>query len=262
MGQQAVAQQQQRPLDAIAQAVAHTPARLHRLLVIALKQAGAGLLGRNRQARAMQQPIEDGELGELLALKHRPQVKLHKRGAGEARRVAQQAQPLAVGHNAPELLGAVEILLHQRVGREARAARGRAGIEAGADTLNMQRRAGLIVPGAVRDRVGALIDAVGAAVTGQLVAQHAQQRQHPLLAGLAGARLTGGQVGEVGLKERPLATGGLPRRADAVGEIARPLKAKVLGALAGQLSGGERIENIGGDQPALGCDCCICHRRS
>ncbi len=39
------------------------------------------------------------------------------------RGVAQQAQLFAVGHDAPEVLGAVEILLHQAVRREAGAQR-------------------------------------------------------------------------------------------------------------------------------------------
>jgi hypothetical protein len=202
----------------------------------------------------VEQPVEDGELGELLTLQHRAQVELDVGRAGEAGRVAQQAQPLAVGDDAPELLGAVEVLLDQGVGREARSARGGPRVEAGPDALDMHRRGVLVVAGAVRDGVGAALDQIGGAVAGQPVAQHAQQRDDPLLTGLGGGRLTRPKVLQVGLEERPLATRRLPRRADAVGEVARALQAEVLGALAAQLLTRDGVENVGGDEAALGCD--------
>ncbi len=140
----------------------------------------------------MEQAIEQRERGELLTLQDRAQVKLDVGGASEARGVAQQAQALTVGDNPPELLGIVEVLLHESVGRETRAARGRTGIETVADALDMHRRRIVGLTGAVRDRVGAALHQIGAAVAGELIAQHAQQWQHPLLAGLGGGRLAGG----------------------------------------------------------------------
>ena len=127
-------------------------------------------------------------------------------------RAIKQAQPLTVGHNAPQLLGGVEVFLEQRVWRKARPSRWRAGVQAGADALDMYGRRVLVLAGAVRDRVGAALDLVGAGVKGQLVAEHIQQRQHPALARDRGGRVAFAQIVDIGFEQHPLAARRLPGR--------------------------------------------------
>src|SRR5690349_4990331 len=118
------------------------------------------------------------------------------------------------------MLGRIEILLKQRVRREARPAGERAGIQAGADALDMHGRSVVVLPGAVRDRVAAALDLVGALVESKLVAEYIQQWQHPTLAGYRCARIALAQIFDIGLEQHPMAARCLPGRRNPVAEVA------------------------------------------
>jgi hypothetical protein len=119
VAQQSVRQRLQRLLYPVAQAVAHPPAFRQRLLMVAFEPALRRIGGALRQARTVEQAIEQGEIAELFPLQHRLEVELDIRRAGEARRFAQQTQAHAIGHDPPQVVGRIEVLLHQRVGRQA-----------------------------------------------------------------------------------------------------------------------------------------------
>ena len=78
----------------------------------------------DREAGNVQQPVEQHELAEQLAVKDGFQVELDVGRRGERARVAQQPQLAAVGDHAPQVgLGAVQAFLHQRLrGHGARSA--------------------------------------------------------------------------------------------------------------------------------------------
>ena len=80
-------------------------------------QQSAGLVRRGHlDAGLVEQQVEQGELGEELAVEHRLEVELDVGLAGEGGGVAQQPQDPAVGQDRPQVLvGAVEQLLHHRV---------------------------------------------------------------------------------------------------------------------------------------------------
>ena len=256
---QAVAKRAQRGFHTVAQLLAHAPAGFDRLLVVFFEQAACRVGAVVRQARPVQQAVHQRKLAELLALEHRPQIELDVGRAGETRRIAQQAQPLAVRHDAPQMLGAVEVFLQQRVRRQARAAGWRARIQAGANALDMHGRRVVVLSGAVRNRVGARFNLIGALVERKLVAQHIKQRQHPAVARDGGGGVARAQVVDIGFEQEPMAARSLPRRRDPVAQVAPALQPKIFGTLTGQLLGGNRIENVGGQQAALGGDGCVGH---
>ena len=84
------------------------------------------------------------EVAVLLAVEHGGEVELHVGMAGEAGVVAQQAEPLAVADDGPEVLvAAVQELLHETVRRDPGGA-GHAGsapvdLDAGADEVHGHR---------------------------------------------------------------------------------------------------------------------------
>ncbi|MHA2615509.1 MAG: hypothetical protein V2G37_01340, partial [bacterium JZ-2024 1] len=75
----------------------------------------------------MQKPVEQDEVVEVgvaLGFEDGLQVELHVGLAAQEGGLAQKPQEAAVGDDAPEMLGAVQELLHQGVGGEARTAGG------------------------------------------------------------------------------------------------------------------------------------------
>ena len=64
----------------------------------------------------MRQAIEQDELVQPLAVQHALQVELDVGWPAEVDGIAQQAQRGAVGDDAPEVIAAVQVVLHQGVG--------------------------------------------------------------------------------------------------------------------------------------------------
>src|SRR5208283_5896346 len=112
-------------LDPVAQVLANPPPLLDRMRKVLLEQAVAGILDPARQPRAMEQSKERGEVLEPLLLEHARQVELDISLATNERAVAEESQGQAVGYDAPEVLGAIEVILHQRMRRHAWPPRGR-----------------------------------------------------------------------------------------------------------------------------------------
>ena len=92
MAQKAIGEHGQALLDAIAQVLANPPPLLDRMRIVLLEQAVAGILDPARQPRAMEQPVERGEVLEPLLLEHARQVELDISLATNERAVAEESQ--------------------------------------------------------------------------------------------------------------------------------------------------------------------------
>jgi hypothetical protein len=117
--EQAGAENLERLLDALAQPLAHPAALLDPFLVPALEMAVVRGSAWCREAAAVDQAEKPRELGVLVAGGDALQVELEIDGPGEAGGVAQDAQAPAVGDDAPERIRAVEVVLDERMRREA-----------------------------------------------------------------------------------------------------------------------------------------------
>ncbi len=89
---------------ALAQAIADAGAGVERVLVVALDQALGGGVVADRQAGGVQQPVEDGEVGEEAVGEDAVEVELEVGELDEAGAVAQQAEHAAVGDEAVEFV--------------------------------------------------------------------------------------------------------------------------------------------------------------
>jgi hypothetical protein len=119
----------------------------------------------------------------------------------------------------------------------------------------MDRRRVVGVASAVRNGIRAPGDDERLAVALQGIAEDAEEGDRPVVTGeRGGGRIVGWQIGEVRLKERPLRARRLPGGRNTVGEGARPLHAEIFGTLPVHRASGNRVQDVGGQQPALGDD--------
>ena len=125
VGEKAVAEEFEAFLDAVAQVLAHAPALFDGLGVVSFQQTFAGVRHAAWQAGAVEQAVERGEIVEALFLEDGLEVELDVSLPADERGVAEQAEREAVGDDAPDVLGAVEVFLNEGVRREARASAGR-----------------------------------------------------------------------------------------------------------------------------------------
>jgi hypothetical protein len=137
----------------------------------------------------VKQPVENGEVLKVLLFNHRCQIELKIDLAANSGTVAQQADDTAIGDKTPKMLGAVEILLQQRVRRKARASTRRKLIKLLPETDNMHRYRIIVLAKTMRDRETHSVDVVGAGVVVQLVAEHVQEWNHPGVTGKRGRRI-------------------------------------------------------------------------
>lgn len=258
MAQEALAQAPQRRLDPEAQPLLDPAAFLDRLLVPALEPAG--VIGRGRrEARAVEEAEEEGEVGVELGRGDRLEVDLEEGLAGGACALPEDAQPAAVGDDAPQEIGPVEQLLDQGVRREALAA---ALVELLIEGGEVDRDGGF----AVRNRLGVAHGEGGGAHPESLApisgvpAELAQDREQPSLPGDAGPATLPHRLA-ASLEGPPVREDPAEDVLDLVGEAELPLEAEGLGLLALLLLGvgGEPLEEIGIEETALDRDRCA-HR--
>lgn len=119
VGEKAVGEAEDGAFDGGAEAIADARALVEGVLVVLLDEAGGGGGLGDGQARRVQEAEEDGEVGEEVFVEHAFEVELDETLADEARGVAEQAQGAAVGDQAVEVFGDVEIFLHEGVSRHA-----------------------------------------------------------------------------------------------------------------------------------------------
>jgi hypothetical protein len=260
MAQKAIRQDHNRLFHPIAQALTHPPALLDCLLIVGLQQAIGGSAPVRRQAGAVQQAVKQHKIGKPpLIGEDRRQIELHIRLAAHKRRIAQQAQRAPVGDDSPQRLRAIEVLLNQGMRRQARA-RGRSDapqLLATTDNVNRNRRfcASMILRliGAERMRNGErrAVHLQRARIEAQIIAEQPQKRDHPELTGRRGRRIIGGKALQTVLKHLPERAGVVERRSDFTGQAATGRKTKIRRLLPRQIGGGQRLDQVGTEQPAL-----------
>ena len=187
-------------LDALAQALEDPDAQVAALGEPGLEVAVRGL--RVLDAALVADQPEEAELGVLLAVHDRLEVELDAGLAGQAVVVADEAQGRTVGDEAPEVVvGAVEEVLDQAVGRDSRGAGDARGAAAEVDAPADQVDRGALVE--VGDREGPAVDLEAGPPGEASVAERVEERQEPALAGEAGGRGALGQPGDLLLAGAP-----------------------------------------------------------
>src|SRR5262245_36895130 len=102
-------------LYAVAQALAHAAALLDALLVVFLQPTLMRVACAARQARGMDQAIEQHKLAVEIAFEDRLEIELDETRLGKADRVAQEPQRHPIGDDTPQRIGSIQIVLNQRV---------------------------------------------------------------------------------------------------------------------------------------------------
>ena len=106
-------------LDGGAEAVADAGAGIERVLVVDLDGGLAGGVLPHREAGRVEKPVEEGEVGEEFLGEDAFEVELDEREVDEPGGIAQEAEQAAVRDDPVEVLGEVEVFLHEAVGRHA-----------------------------------------------------------------------------------------------------------------------------------------------
>ena len=244
--EQGPAERFERPLDAVAQLVADAPALFDALLVEAFERAIVGGRFGPGEAGAVEQAVEEGEVGVGVLLDHGLEVELQPGAAGAPGGIAEDADLRPVGEDAPDGLGAVEQVLEQRVGAAAGALGASVEVRVGADDVDGRGVFG-VVGAAVDVEGGAAGLDVGALEVERAEAEPFEQRLDERLAGHGvGVRAAlpgvpeGADVGERGLR--------------LVGEPGGGGQLEVPRALAGRVVLRDSLEQIGREEAAFDGD--------
>ena len=155
------------------------------------------------------------------------------------------------------MLGKIEIFLNERMGRDARAARGALFLQAVVPTHDVQREA---VAGnvAVGDGVGFSIQRFGLGLF-RLIAEQRQQREGEEIARLGNTGLTIAEIGDLRLIASPERFGGSPGGGDLVLHFAGGIKPEVSRLLRMLVLPGNGIEQIGRKDSAFEADGGVVH---
>ena len=250
--EEAVGKDPYRFLDAIAEMVADAAALLDGDAAVLFEQTLRRIFPRSREPGAVEEAVEERKVGELLAFEDRFEVELDVGQAAEELRVTQDAEGLAVGHHAPEVLGAVQVVLDKRVRRETGPAGFGATVEGLAAADDMDGWGLLVGAGAVRDGVGMAVGLGGLGLVRQVVvAEQTEERDHPLVAGDAGCWVGWVEAFEAALEGAPMVLGAGPDSGDFVGEVCAWLEAEVGRLLALGVAAGDLVEEVGGEEAAF-----------
>ncbi len=149
----------------------------------------------------VEETVEDDEVLEALAVEDGFQVELEVGLGAQVGRGPEQPQQSPVGDDPPEVVGAVEELLDERVRREARPAGGIDPAEFLARTGDVDGWCVGSWAGPVGDPVGEPAELVGARVVLEVVPEHREERDDPDAAGEAGGAVVLGELGEAGLED-------------------------------------------------------------
>jgi hypothetical protein len=219
---------------------------LHGHLVVALHR---GLVGGGRlfgQAGAVQEPEDQGEVPEAVLLHEGLEVHLHVGLAADEGGLAQEAELPPVGHQAPEGLRGVQVVLEEAVGR-APAPPGLAQLLAPGHHVDGRGLAPLVGP--VEDGVG-LAARLGVAPVVQPVAQEGEEGPDPALPGNLPLPLGAQGAPQPLLEEPPKGLGLLVGQGHLLLEGA-PGQAEVLGGLEGHRPLLQEGQELGAEEAPL-----------
>lgn len=254
VGEEAVAEEFEAFLDAIAQVFADAPALFDGLGVVFFQQAFVGVRHAAGQAGAVDQAVERGEVVKALLLEDGLEVKFDVSLAADQRGIAEQAEREAVGNDAPDVVGTIEVFLDERVRRETRASarRHKAKFLTRADDVNRRRIFGLT--SAMRNRERLAVHFKGAGIVTRLITEQREERQRPLVPRDGGGEVVFGQAGEAALKNAPQGAGVSEHSGDLIGEIALGFQAKVGGLLPRHVGGDDLVKQLRAEQTAFNSD--------
>jgi hypothetical protein len=119
MGQERGPQHPEGLLHSFPEMLPHPAPFLQTLLVILFQPTFVGVGGALGETGAMQKAVEQHELAVKVGLHQGPEVEFHIGGPSQAGGIPQQPQLVAVGHQTPEGVGAVQVFLDQGVGAAA-----------------------------------------------------------------------------------------------------------------------------------------------
>ena len=213
---------------------------------------GDGVLS-DGQAGGVEEAVEEGEVGEEFLSEDAFEVELDEGEFDETGGIPEQADEAAVGYDAVEVLGEVEVFLDQPVGRHARGiGHGAAAVErfVPADEVDGKLVAGGI---AVGDAVGLPLYGFGLGEV-ELITEQAEERDEPLVAGLSGAGGSFLEPGDFHLIGGPVGAGGGPGIGDLILDLGGGIQAEVLGRLVRTLTPLDSIEDVGGKDGAFEAD--------
>jgi hypothetical protein len=193
----------------------------------------------------VQQTIEGREVEEALFLEDAGEIELHVRLAAHQGGVAQQAQRQAVGDQSPDVLGAIQVFLHQRVWRQAWPAARCHATEFLPHTDDVDRWCIVGFARAMRDGECQAVGLVRALVVAWLVAEQPKERDHPSVARDRGASVIFSEAFTAVLKHSPQRPGISEGCRDLVGQVPSSLQAEIGGALSRKVAGKQLIEEVG-----------------
>src|SRR5690606_10995473 len=183
VAEQPVAEPAQRLLDALPEPLAYTPSLGDGLLEVAFEPALRRIGRAPRESRAVEEPVEDDELVVLAAVEDRGEVELDVRRPRDLRVLADELQQLAVRHDPPQVLGALQVVLQERLGASSSLTLRRAPVEVDVDAFEMDGRRVLAVPRPVRDGETRPTSLDRLTLEGEGIAEGLQPRDEPGLAG-------------------------------------------------------------------------------
>ena len=205
----------------------------------------------------MEQPVEHGEVGVGLVLHHPDEVELEVREPGEAAGVAEEPELGAVRDEGVEVLGEVEVFLHERVRGKPRAARLAPLVEAVGVARDVDGEvADLLV--AVADGVGLPVHHLAPLLHREPVAERVEEGHHPELPRLGRPRGVLGQPRLLALEHLPLEEHLAPRVRDLVLDAGAAAHPEARGVLVRGLAL-ERLEHLGREDVALEGDRRVLH---
>ena len=102
----------------LAQMFPHPAALFQGVLKVFFQQAIGCVFHTPGQAAAVQQSIQGRKVLKALLFDHRLQVEFYVGLFADVGGIPQQAQGFAVGNDAPHMVGAVQVFLHQGMGRQ------------------------------------------------------------------------------------------------------------------------------------------------
>ncbi|MCS7000115.1 MAG: hypothetical protein RML15_07870 [Bacteroidota bacterium] len=174
MAEKAICQQLDATLDAIAQMLADASSLLFGMAVVALQIALVRIGDAAGKAATVDQPVQQSKIGEQLLFDDGAEVEFDVRLAANEGAIAQQPEHVPIGDNAPEVFGAIEVLLHQRMGRKARTPRWRKASQLLPNSNNVHGRRIRRLIHAMGDGKAHVVDPVRLGVEVRRIAQKAQ----------------------------------------------------------------------------------------
>jgi len=257
MAQKTICQQADALFDAVAQVFAHAPTLLDGTPVILFQQAFAGNGRPTRQPAAVQEAIPGGKVLESLFVKNRRQIKFDVSLAADEGRIAQQAERQTVGHDPPDVPGAVEVFLHQGVWRHTRPARrgNTAEFLPGANDMRGRRILGLA--GKVRNGKRQSVHLISPLIEARLIAQQSEERNRPGIAGDARGEVFFGKPLDTMLENAPERPGVGKRRGDFVGQTTLGVQSEVKAYLLSEMLKGRPFLGTSAAQLTCGGQCAV-----